>query len=81
MDQPSSHRPHRVDVSYPAVLVASDGHESPVIVRDISANGFRLEVSDELIVGERVELRVGKEEPVTAEIRWARGSEAGGVFL
>jgi hypothetical protein len=81
MDSPRTQRAPRVDVSYPAVLIASDGHESGVVVKDISADGFRIELTDELLVGERVKLKVGKEGPQSGEIRWTRGSEAGGVFL
>jgi PilZ domain-containing protein len=82
MDQASPNdRAPRVDVDLPAVLVTSDGHESRVVVRDISARGFRVKVDDELIVGEHVQLRVGKEAAVRGEIRWTRGSEARGAFL
>jgi hypothetical protein len=62
------------------VLVASDGIESKVRVADLSSGGFRLELTDEVLPGERVELRLGRE-TVIGEIRWVRGTEAGGVFL
>ena len=74
-------RARRIEVSYPAVLVLPDGYECQVIVRDLSARGFRIEVADELFVGERVQLCMGKEQPVMGEIKWTRGSEAGGLFL
>jgi len=62
------------------VLIASDGVESRVRVMDLSSDGFRLELADELMEGEQILLRLGRE-TVRAEIRWVRGKEAGGVFL
>lgn len=82
MDQPSpSERPRRIEVARPAVLVLPDGHECRAAVKDVSAKGFRIEVAEELFVGEHVQLCIGKEQPVMGEIRWTRGREAGGIFL
>jgi hypothetical protein len=74
-------RARRIDVSYEGVLVASDGHEIPIVVKDLSREGFRVELHDEVLVGELVRLRVGRGGDLHAEIRWALGTEAGGVFL
>ena len=74
-------RPTRVEVNFSAVLVTADGCVSNVIVKDLSRDGFRIQVTDEVLVGERVSLRAGKYGDIAAEIRWVRGSEAGGVFL
>lgn len=74
-------RSKRIDVNYDAVLVTSDGHEVAVTVKDLSSGGFRLELHDEVLVGERVRLRVGRNGDVPAQIKWALGCEAGGVFL
>ena len=74
-------RPTRIDVELPAVLTASDGHSFNVTVRDLSADGFRLELDEELVVGEQVLLQVGREPACRAEIKWALGREAGGYFL
>ena len=74
-------RPTRIDVRMAAVLTTSDGHRFNVIVRDISAKGFRLELDEEVLIGEHVTLQVGSASPVTAEIKWALGREAGGSFL
>jgi hypothetical protein len=74
-------RPTRINVSLDAVLVTSDNHEVPVIVKDLSREGFRIELDDQVLVGERVKLRVRRDDEITAEIKWALGREAGGVFL
>lgn len=74
-------RPTRVDVSFPAVLVMSDGSTANVLVRDLSRDGFRIQVGQEILVGERVSLRAGKYGDLAAEIRWVRDFEAGGAFL
>ena len=73
-------RGRRIDVRKPAILVNCDGIEVEVMLLDISSNGFRVEVDDQLHVGERVSLRVDGE-LVSAEIRWVLGKEAGGTFL
>ena len=76
-----SGRPTRIDVKMEAVLTTADGHSFAVIVRDLSAKGFRLELDDEVLVGEQVVLRVGSKDAAQAEIVWALGHEAGGHFL
>ena len=73
-------RARRIPVSMDGMLIASDGVESKVRVTDLSSDGFRLELTDELIDGEQVQLRLGRE-TIRGEIRWVRGKEAGGVFL
>ena len=73
-------RARRIPVSMDGVLIASDGVESKVRVTDLSSDGFRLELADELMEGEQVQLRLGRE-TIVGEIRWVRGKEAGGVFL
>jgi hypothetical protein len=75
-----THRPPRIDLRRPAALINSDGVESEVVILDVSRGGFRLEVSEDLRVGERVTLRA-EHDRFPAEIRWALGKEAGGVFL
>ena len=76
-----SQRAPRIDVKLPAILTTSQGHAFNVQVRDLSADGFRLVLEDELIVGEQVMLQVGREPAYRAEIKWALGGEAGGRFL
>ena len=74
-------RATRVEVDFEGVLTAADGYVSRVVVRDLSAEGFRVEVTDDLHVGELVSLQIGKEPAVSCKIKWIRGSEAGGTFL
>lgn len=73
-------RERRIDVRKPAILVNSDGMEIMAIVLDISSHGFRVEVDDQLRVGELVSLHVDGG-LVNAEIRWVLGKEAGGSFI
>jgi hypothetical protein len=82
MQRPSRRdRDHRIAVQYEGVLTTADEQRVAVVVRDISANGFRIELEEELLLGEHVRLQVGKQPEVHAEIRWCLGREAGGVFL
>lgn len=75
-------RAPRIDIYQPAVLINGDGVQSEVIVLDVSNAGFRLKVADSLLrIGEFVTLQVEHSEEFPAQIRWALGDEAGGVFL
>ena len=73
-------RAPRVGLRREAILINSDGVESPVIITDVSSGGFRLEVTETPRIGEHVRLRVDKYDDFSAQIRWALGTEAGGVF-
>jgi hypothetical protein len=59
----------------------SDGTVHSVTIVDVSAGGFRLRTGDTLPIGEHVFLRVARYGDFPAQIRWALGSDAGGVFL
>ncbi len=74
-------RTPRVSVAYDATLVMSDGTEHAVIVTDVSSGGFHLKSDDTIPIGSRIFLRVPRYGDFPAQIRWAFGSEAGGVFL
>lgn len=74
-------RAPRIDLRRPAVLVNSDGVEANVTVLDVSSGGFRLEVEESPRIGEHVTLRDERGHEIPAQIRWALGNEAGGVFL
>lgn len=78
--QPLKRRPTRITVRYDA-MVRCDAGEIPAQILDISAEGFRLRSRHRLEAGWTVSVEVPKREPVRAMIRWARGHEAGGVFL
>ncbi len=73
-------RAPRVDLRKSATLINSDHTEIKVIVLDVSGSGFRLQVTENLKIGEFVTLRVDSED-VPAQIRWVLGDEAGGAFL
>ena len=74
-------REHRIEIAHDATVVMADGSERPVTITDVSASGFRLQSGDILPIGEHVFLRVPRYGDFPAQIRWALGSEAGGVFL
>jgi hypothetical protein len=59
----------------------SDGSEHSVTITDVSSGGFRLSTEDTMPIGEHVFLRVARYGDFPAQIRWALGTEAGGVFL
>jgi hypothetical protein len=74
-------RAPRVDMSRPAVLVDSTGAETAVTILDVSSGGFKMRTPELLRIGEIVTLRVDGSEIIEAQIRWALGDQAGGVFL
>ena len=74
-------RAPRVDGRHPALLATADGRTMSVTVIDLSSGGFRLSTDEHLRIGEYVALRVDKYGEFPAQIRWALGSEAGGIFL
>jgi hypothetical protein len=74
-------RTPRVSVEHNATLVMSDGSEHAVTITDVSSGGFHLVTDQTLPIGEHVFLRVDRYGDFPAQIRWALGFEAGGVFL
>jgi hypothetical protein len=74
-------RAPRIDLRRFAGLINSDGVETPVVILDVSRGGFRVEVAEDLRIGEHVTLRAEHGDRFPAEIRWTLGKEAGGVFL
>ncbi len=75
-----SRRP-RVAVEHEATLVMSDGAEHSVTITDVSSGGFHLRSDVTIPIGEHIYLRVARYGDFPAQIRWALGGEAGGVFL
>ncbi len=71
----------RVATDLKATMMREGGQELEVIITDISKDGFKLATETPLKIGERIDLRVPKTGDVPAQIRWALGGEAGGVFL
>ena len=76
-DPSFSKRAPRVGLRLPAMLVREDSTEEKVTIIDVSSGGFKSEVSETPKIGEFV----GKSGLIDAQIRWALGNEAGGVFL
>ena len=74
-------RRHRIEVAHDATLVLSDGTEHRVTITDVSSGGFRLQTGETMPIGEHVFLRVPRYGDFPAQIRWALGRDAGGVFL
>ena len=74
-------RAPRIDYGRPGTLVDSGGAEHQVTVVDISGSGFKLKVSQLPTIGDTVTLRVDGSGALQAQIRWAVGDQAGGVFL
>ena len=74
-------RRQRIEVSHDAKLVTSQGAEHDVTITDVSAGGFRLRTAVTMPIGEHVFLRVDRYGDFPAQIRWALGLDAGGVFL
>lgn len=74
-------RAPRIDLRRPAVLIDSAGVETVVTVVDVSSGGFKLQVAETPRIGEMVILRVDGSGDIEAQIRWAVGDQAGGVFL
>jgi len=83
MDRIPGHnkRAPRIDLARPAVLINSDGVSTDAIILDVSSGGFRLKASEIPRIGEHVTLCVDRGDKYPAQIRWALGDEAGGVFL
>jgi len=82
MTETSGYEPRafRIGINHAVVLVRSDGAESPVTLTNVSQGGFCMKVKELPGVGERIVFR-GETGDVPAEVRWARGGDAGGVFL
>lgn len=74
-------RSARVDIQLDAILTEPDGCCVPVVITDVSKDGFRLQSRAELVIGDEVTLQVQKRPPVRGRIQWTCGLEAGGTFL
>jgi hypothetical protein len=74
-------RAPRVDLRQNATLLNSDGVAVNVVLLDLSSSGFKIEAPETLRIGEIVTLHVGRSSEMKAQIRWALGDQAGGVFI
>jgi hypothetical protein len=73
-------RAFRIGIDHSAVLVRANGAESPVTITNVSQSGFCMKAEDVPGAGERIIFR-GEAGDVPAEVRWASGGDAGGVYL
>ncbi|MFL6734826.1 MAG: PilZ domain-containing protein [Sphingomicrobium sp.] len=74
-------RERRIEVAFDAKLIEADGCEVDVTLLDVSSSGFRVKTNAVLDVGAEVQLVLERSDPLRAVICWARGNEAGGIFL
>lgn len=75
-----SGRSPRVDTQFIVLLRCRTG-KFPARITNLSASGFRLEAPQSLEAGWEITLQAPKRAPVKCLVRWARGKEAGGIFL
>lgn len=86
-NQTADPRAPRILLNQKATLITSDGNQTDVIVTDVSVGGFRIKADESLydgeniVTGESVIVRVERRADLKARIVWARGCEAGGVFV
>jgi phosphoribosylformylglycinamidine (FGAM) synthase PurS component len=74
-------RAPRVDLRQRATILNSDGAVIEAVLLDLSSSGFKIQAVETLRIGEFVTLRVGRSSEMKAQIRWALGDQAGGVFI
>ncbi len=77
----SNDRAPRIDTNITATVTDADGETMNVIVLDISREGCRLRTTSELHAGDRIAINVDRYGSYLADVRWARGEEAGAIFL
>lgn len=80
-DRSQIKRAPRIDTNHEAIVVDTQGRQFAVTVLDLSSGGFRLQSDETFKIGEYVAIRVTGYGDFSAQIRWALGGEAGGVFL
>jgi hypothetical protein len=73
-------RPLRLHVKQPCVVHPFGGPPVDALLEDVSRRGFRVSSNALLLVGSEVVLDVPGLGQIGAQIRWALGSEAGGIF-
>ena len=80
-DRSQIKRAPRIDTRQEAIVVDTEGRKYAATVLDLSSGGFRLRSDETFKIGEYVAIRVSGHGDFSAQIRWALGGEAGGVFL
>lgn len=77
----SNDRAPRVDTNLVGTVTGTDGETEEVIVLDISREGCRLRTISELVAGDRIAISVDHYGSYLADVRWAKGNDAGAIFL
>lgn len=72
-------RPVRLAIDIPAMLGLRE-LSSPIVVRDLSQHGARIESERMLVVGQHLRLKVDRLPPIFASVRWSQASNFGLVF-
>ena len=80
-DRSQIKRAPRIDTRHEAIVVDTQGRKYAATVLDLSSGGFRVKSEETFKIGEYVAIRVTGYGDFSAQIRWALGGEAGGVFL
>ncbi|HET7576641.1 MAG TPA: PilZ domain-containing protein [Sphingomicrobium sp.] len=73
-------RKDRQPVAVDAVIHRTDGTSSAIKLSNISDEGCRIE-SDDLRIGEQVEIAIPEYGQLKAQVRWALAGSAGAKFL
>jgi hypothetical protein len=77
----SNGRKERHPVEIDAILHRTDGSKSPVKLTNFSDQGCRIELEDELRVGERLAIAIPRMGQVKAQVRWSATGSAGARFV
>jgi hypothetical protein len=73
---------HRIEIEQRATLIESDGRTIPIVVKDLSRDGFRVQhAGDDLLVEETVRIETDRGTCAVGRIKWVTANEAGGVFI
>ena len=74
-------RKTRFPVAIEATVLRVDGGRTPVKLSNFSDDGCRIEGTDRLRIGERLEIAIPRMGQVKAQVRWALPDSAGVRFV
>jgi hypothetical protein len=69
----------RLALDLPAVLAIRDA-SNPIVIRDLSQHGARIETDRTLFVGQHLRLKAGRLPQIFGSVRWSSASHYGVVF-
>lgn len=76
-----SRRPRRLHLKQECLVHPFQAQAVVALLEDVSLRGFRLSCRSFLLVGSQLVLEIPGLGQVAAQVRWALGGEAGGIFL